>query len=146
LKDRILRRQHALVVVAEGAGQDLLRGAREVDASGNELLKDIGLFLKEKIAAYFSQENVPVYLKYIDPSYYIRSVPANTEDSVLCDLYARHAVHAAMSGRTEMIISLRRQFIHVPMEMATSARQRISLDSDMWRSVLSSTGQPAQFI
>ncbi len=145
LKERVLRRHHALVVVAEGAGQDLLRGTRERDASGNVLLGDVGLFLKENIAAYFSQENVPVYLKYIDPSYYIRSVPANTEDSMLCDLYARHAVHAAMSGRTEMIVSLRRQFIHVPMDMATSARQRISLDSDMWRSVLSSTGQPALF-
>lgn len=145
LKERILKRRHALIVVAEGAGQDLLVGNREVDASGNVLHKDIGLFLKERIAVYFSGENIPISLKYIDPSYYIRSVAANTDDSKLCDLYARHAVHAAMSGRTDMIVSLRRQFVHVPMEMATASRQRISLDSDMWRSVLSSTGQPANF-
>lgn len=146
LRERILRRNHALIVVAEGAGQDLMSGERAKDASGNVLHKDIGPFLKDRIARYFEKENIPVSLKYIDPSYYIRSVAAGTGDSILCDQYARHAVHAAMSGRTEMIVGLRRQFIHVPMEMATAARQKISLDSDLWRSVLSSTGQPSRFM
>lgn len=145
LKERILSRHHALIVVAEGAGQDLISGERVKDASGNVLHKDIGLFMKEEVSRYFRQENISVTLKYIDPSYYIRSVAAATDDCIFCDLYARHAVHAAMSGRTEMIIGLRRQFVHVPMEMATSARQKISLDSDIWRSVLSATGQPAKF-
>lgn len=145
LKDRIIKRQHALIVVAEGAGQDLVPGDRALDASGNLLNRDIGPFLKEQIAVYFKQENIPVSLKYIDPSYYIRSVAAGTDDSILCDLYARHAVHAAMSGRTQMIVALRRQFVHVPMEMATQGRQKVSLEGDVWRSVLSATGQPAKF-
>ena len=146
LKRRILERHHALIVIAEGAGQELIPGNRAQDASGNIIHKDIGPFLKERIAEYFKQENIPINLKYIDPSYYIRSVPAGTEDSVLCDVYARCAVHAAMAGKTEMIIGMRRAFIHIPMEMATAARQRISLSSDIWRSVLSSTGQPANFV
>ena len=110
------------------------------------IYKDIGPFLKEKIVEYFKKENVPINLKYIDPGYYIRSVSAGTEDSIYCDIYARCAVHAAMAGKTEMIVGMHHEFIHIPMEMATAARQRISLTSDIWRSVLSSTGQPAKFI
>ncbi len=146
LKERIRRRYHALIVVAEGAGQDLIPGDRGKDPSGNSAYKDIGRFLKESIGQYFAKEGVQVSLKYIDPSYYIRGGAAGTDDSVLCDLYARNAVHAAMAGKTELIIGTRRQFVHVPMEMATASRQKISLDSDLWRSVLASTGQPARFI
>lgn len=147
LKERILKRHHALIVVAEGAGQDLIPGESGLkDASGNVIHKDIGPFLKEKITEYFKKENVPISLKYIDPGYYIRSVAAGTEDSIYCDVYARCAVHAAMAGKTDMIVGMRREFIHIPMEMATAARQRISLTSDIWRSVLSSTGQPAKFV
>lgn len=146
LKKRILKRYHALIVVAEGAGQDLMSGDRIKDASGNIIHKDIGLFLKEKIEVFFEKGSIPISLKYIDPSYYIRSVAAGTEDSVLCDLYARNAVHAAMAGKTEIIIGMRRQFIHVPMWMATASRQKISLDSDIWQSVLASTRQPARFV
>lgn len=145
LKKRILARHHALVVVAEGAGQDLVGGKRGKDASGNLRYNDIGAFLKEKVGAYFLVENIPINMKYIDPGYYIRSVAACTDDCILCDLYARHAAHAAMSGRTEMMVGFRGSFIHVPMEMATSARQKISLDGDIWRSVLFATGQPASF-
>lgn len=145
LRERLLARRHALVVVAEGAGQDLMYGERGMDASGNIRHKDIGIFLKERVHAYFAGEKIPLNLKYIDPGYYIRSVAAGTDDCVLCDLYARHAVHAAMSGRTEMIVGLRNAFIHVPMEMATAARKKIPLDGDVWRSVISATGQPAEF-
>lgn len=145
LKKRIAKRHHALVVVSEGVGQDLISGNRSKDASGNILHKDIGLFLKEKIINYFKEENIPINFKYIDPGYYIRSVVAGTEDSVLCDLYARNAVHAAMAGKTEMIVGTRHQFVHVPMDMATAARRKVRLDSDVWRSALSSTGQPASF-
>ncbi|NTV29478.1 MAG: ATP-dependent 6-phosphofructokinase, partial [Candidatus Omnitrophica bacterium] len=146
LKERILKRHHALVVVAEGAGQELMPGERGKDVAGNVLNKDIGGFLKESISGYFRQENIPFNLKYIDPSYYIRSVAADTEDCVLCDLYARHAVHAAMAGKTGIIIGKLSHFVHVPMEMATAARQKVRLGSDFWRSVLASTGQPERMI
>lgn len=145
LKTRVLARHHALIVVAEGAGQDLICGERALDASGNTRYKDIGAFLRECVSGYFATEEIPVNLKYVDPGYYIRSVAASTDDCILCDQYARHAVHAAMSGRTEMIVGFRNTFIHVPMEMATAARQKISLDGDLWRSVISATGQPAEF-
>lgn len=145
LMKRMLLRHHALIVVAEGAGQDLLGGDRAKDASGNVLHKDIGPFLKEKLTDYFTQTGVKVNLKYIDPSYFIRSGAAKTEDCILCDGYARNAVHAAMAGKTEMIIGMRRQFVHVPMEMATNGRQKVDLDGDMWRNVLAATGQPANF-
>jgi 6-phosphofructokinase 1 len=146
LKKRILSRGHALIAVAEGAGQDLLAGgANATDASGNVLHKDIGLFLKERIAGFFKAQGIPINLKYIDPSYIIRSVPANSEDSILCDRYARFAVHAAMAGKTDMIIGLWHMFMHVPIAMATSARRQVSPESLLWHSVISATGQPQRF-
>jgi 6-phosphofructokinase 1 len=147
LKERIERRRHALVVVAEGAGQDLFdKEVERCDASGNRLHHDIGLLLKQKILEYFAVENIPVALKYIDPSYIIRSAPANCEDSILCDQLARRAVHAAMAGKTDVLIcSWRNRFIHVPIKMANSRRKIIDLDGEQWKLVLGATGQPARF-
>jgi 6-phosphofructokinase 1 len=141
LHRRLLERHHALIVVAEGAGQDLMPPADERDASGNLKHRDIGLLLKEKITEYFGKLRFPVVLRYLDPSYYIRSVPASTVDSVMCDSFARHAVHAAMAGKTDIIIGLQHGvFIHVPIPMATVQRKRLSAQE--WSSVVTATGQP----
>jgi len=147
LKQRVLRRAHALVVVAEGAGQDLVAaGSAERDASGNLRLQDIGLFLRQKIEAYFRSEQVPIVLRYFDPSYLVRSVPANAEDSILCDLYARNAVHAAMAGKTGVVIGLLHdRFVHVPIEQMVRQKKRMDPAGAHWHAVLAATGQPAQF-
>jgi len=140
LHRRLLDRHHALIVVAEGAGADLMPPTEERDASGNLKHRDIGLFLKHKIADYFAKLRFPIVIRYIDPSYYIRSVPASTVDSVMCDSFARHAVHAAMAGKTDMIIGLQHgMFIHVPISMATVRRKRLSAQE--WASVVAATGQ-----
>jgi 6-phosphofructokinase 1 len=145
LEKRLKARQHALVVVAEGAGQDLFdQEALGYDKSGNRRYGDIGLLLREKIEEYFRSKQIPVAIKYIDPSYTIRSVPANSEDAALCDQYARQAVHAAMAGKTDMVVSSTRgNFVHVPSELVTATKRRLSLTSYLWRAVLSSTRQPA---
>lgn len=147
LKRRVLKRAHAVIVVAEGAGQDLLgANSKECDASGNLKLADIGPFLRERIANYFKAEKIPVTIRYIDPSYLIRSVPADSEDAVLCDYYARNAVHAAMAGKTGLVIGLLHdQFIHVPIELLATQRKRLDLHGPIWRAVQASTGQPPQF-
>ena len=147
LKKRMVNKSHAVIAVAEGAGQDLL-GAEtaERDASGNVKLKDIGPFLCEKIKSYFKTEGVPVVIRYFDPSYQIRSRPANSEDALLCDLFARHAVHAAMAGKTGVVIGfLHERFIHVPIELLATHTKRLDPASGWWRSVLAATGQPARF-
>jgi 6-phosphofructokinase 1 len=147
LQDRLRRREHALVVVAEGAGQDLLaRASSERDASGNVKLKDIGLFLRQCIEAHFQSEKVPCVMRYIDPSYLVRSSPANAEDSILCDLFARHAVHAAMAGKTGLVIGyLHEKFIHVPIELLASRKKSMDPNGLAWSAVLAATGQPALF-
>jgi len=147
LKRRILNRAHALIVVAEGAGQNLLGAAAHGrDASGNLKLKDIGAFLRERIQSYFKAEQIPVALRYFDPSYVIRSVPADAEDSIMCDQFARHAVHAAMAGKTGLVIGLLHdQFIHVPIRLLTSEKKRLNPNGSMWHAVLAATGQPARF-
>jgi 6-phosphofructokinase 1 len=147
LKQRMLNKSHAVIAVAEGAGQDLIDAdATERDASGNVKLKDIGPFLCSKISSYFKAQGISVVIRYFDPSYQIRSRPANSEDALLCDLFARHAVHAAMAGKTGVVIGfLHERFIHVPIELLAANTKRLDPTSGWWRSVLAATGQPAQF-
>lgn len=147
LSRRIARRSHAVIVVAEGAGQDLLvQGESGKDASGNVKLNDIGPFLKDRIESHFKSAGVPVVMRYFDPSYVIRSRPANCEDSILCDLYARHAVHAAMAGKTGLVIGyLHDSFIHVPVEALVAQKKQLDPGGGWWHAALASTGQPARF-
>ncbi|MDD2897862.1 MAG: ATP-dependent 6-phosphofructokinase [Desulfuromonadaceae bacterium] len=145
LEKRIRQRGHAVIVVAEGAGQDLVTASGQVDASGNTKLTDIGVFLKEKIAAHFAKTGLEMTLKYIDPSYTIRSQPANPHDATFCLSLGHNAVHAGMAGRTNMVVGFwNHQFVHVPMSLATSSRKKISPHGRLWSSVISSTGQPAK--
>ena len=150
LEHRLAERHHAVIVVAEGAGQELCAGPppdmRTTDLSGNARLKDIGQVLRDRITGHFAQRGVAITLKYIDPSYQIRSVPASPGDSVFCWNMARNAVHAAMAGNTEMIIGRwHGRFVHVPMALATRYRKQVDLNEDLWMSVLEATGQPVSF-
>ncbi|WP_306532774.1 ATP-dependent 6-phosphofructokinase [Geobacter sp.] len=147
LEERLTHRGHAVVVVAEGAGQELLSASAERDASGNVKLGDIGTFLRDAIKGHFARAGREVNLKYIDPSYIIRSLPANPHDSVLCLLLGQNAVHAGMGGRTNMVVGFwNHQFTHVPIALATSARKKIDPSGWLWNSVLASTGQPLEML
>ncbi len=147
LRKRVESDRHAVVVVAEGAGQEYLREQpRRTDASGNLRLGDFGLFLRGQIAEHFAAHGLECNLKYIDPSYAIRSVPANPYDSVYCIRLAHSAVHAAMAGRTGMVVGRwRGRFVHIPMSVAISSRNQVAPDGDLWMSVLEATGQPVTF-
>jgi 6-phosphofructokinase 1 len=147
LERRIRSRGHAVVAVAEGAGQEFLEGSgNERDASGNVRLKDIGLFLYRKIEEWFKTRNIPVVMRYFDPSYIVRSSPANAEDSVLCDQFARNAAHAAMAGKTGVMIGLLHDcFIHVPIDLLATQQKRLDPGGPSWRAVLAATGQPHRF-
>jgi 6-phosphofructokinase 1 len=144
LQARLERRGHAVIVVAEGAGQDLMAATGERDASGNARYGDIGIHLRDAIRKHFARIGIAISLKYIDPSYAIRSVPATAHDAAFCLLFGHAAVHAGMSGRTNMVVSFwNHQFVHVPIELAVSARKKIDPEGSLWSSVLASTGQPA---
>lgn len=147
LEHRMNDRGHAVIVIAEGAGQDLFEPSEDkFDASGNHLLSDIGPLLKGRILEHFNRIGEPVDLKYIDPSYIVRSVPANSEDALLCDALARRAVDAAMAGRTNLFIApMNSSFAHVPITMTLDAKRRVALDGWFWNSVISATGQAPQF-
>ena len=144
LERRLRKRQHALILVGEGAGQkffqeqDLIR-----DPSGNIKPGDIGLFLQERIQEYFLQKKMEVNLKYIDPSYMIRSMPANYNDRIYCGFLGQNAVHAGMAGKTGMLVSRwHGHYVHIPIQAAAGGRQEMELNSPLWRSVVESTGQP----
>lgn len=147
LHRRMLSRGHAVIVVAEGAGQELVPGEETArDASGNLLNQDIGIFLKQRISEFFAERKCPCNVRYFDPSYFIRSVPANTLDALLCDQMARSAAHAAMAGKTDMLIGYwYGLFVHVPLPTVTASKRRMGADGDLWRSVLASTGQAARY-
>lgn len=143
LKKRITRRGYAVIVVGEGAGQNLIQADLGTDPSGNPRLGDIGLFLKTKINEFFAAQEINITLKYIDPSYTIRSMPANAWDSAFCLLLGYNAVHAGMTGRTNMFIGhSNNQFTHVPIPLVAGKRKKIDPRGRMWEDVLSCTGQP----
>ncbi|QLA17304.1 ATP-dependent 6-phosphofructokinase [Desulfolutivibrio sulfoxidireducens] len=142
LEKRLARRRHAVIVAAEGAGQHLLASSGRKDASGNPVLGDVAGLLTQEIQDYFKTRNLPLTLKYIDPSYIIRSVPANANDRVYCGFLGQHAVHAAMAGKTGMVVSkLFGRYVHLPFDLVTRKRKRLNIASDYWRAVLESTGQ-----
>ena len=143
LKTRLQNSRHAVVVVAEGAGQDLMGCTEECDASGNIYYADIGPFLKDNIKRYFKDAGMEITLKYIDPSYIIRSVPAVPFDAALCLSMGFNAVHAGMAGRTNLVIGQwNQQYMHVPISLAVTARRKIDPDGRLWSDVLSCTRQP----
>jgi 6-phosphofructokinase 1 len=147
LEDRLRKRNHAVIIVAEGAGQEYVTDTSgKLDESGNPILGDIGIFLKSQIKKYFKEKtDIYVNIKYIDPSYMVRSVPANAHDSIFCMQLAQNAVHAGMAGKTDIIIGhWNGQFTHVPIPLATSQRKQLSPEDPLWLSVLEGTGQPAR--
>jgi 6-phosphofructokinase 1 len=143
LEGRIKERGHAVIVVAEGAGQKYFEDQHYgEDASGNVRLGDIGYFLKEKIVGHFARREIPVDLKYIDPSYIIRSMPANATDRIYCTFLGQQAAHAAMSGKTGIMVTMwNDQMVYVPMELASRKRRQVDTRGRLWHAVLESTGQ-----
>ncbi|MCS6899541.1 MAG: ATP-dependent 6-phosphofructokinase [Myxococcales bacterium] len=146
LETRLTQRGHAVIVVAEGCGAALLEGEGERDASGNLRYAsadlDIGIHLRDAITLHFRERRIPLSLKYIDPSYMIRSVPANASDSIFCDALARHAVHAALAGKTDLVVGRwHRRFTHIPLTLVTSTHRRMDPTGELWFSVTEATGQ-----
>jgi 6-phosphofructokinase 1 len=147
LERRLDERQHAVIVCAEGAGQHLLETSGETDASGNPILGDICGHLITQIKRHFAQRSTEVAVKFIDPSYIIRSVPANANDRVYCGFLGQYAVHAAMAGKTGMVVSkLMNRYVHLPFQLVTRKRRRLGVGSEYFRAVLESTGQPAMTV
>lgn len=144
LRKRLEDRHHAVIVVAEGAGQDLFEhGDQERDKSGNIKHKDIGVYLKEKIKEEFNSKDFPFSIKYIDPSYIVRSAPANANDSKFCNLLAQNAAHAAIAGKTDFVVGYwNDEFTLIPISMAVAKRKKIDIEGELWWNVLEATGQP----
>jgi len=140
---RLAQRGHAVIVAAEGAGQKYFqKGTEELDESGNIRLKDIGIFLKSRIIAYFREKNIDISLKYIDPSYMIRSLPANANDHVFCSFLGRDAVHAGMAGKTNVLIGYwNYTYVHLPMGLSAGKRKQVDPRGKLWHSVMEATGQ-----
>jgi len=143
LEKRLADRGHAVIVVAEGAGQKFFASEpKELDLSGNVKLKDIGLFLKQRITSYFEERSIQISVKYIDPSYMIRSLPANANDRVFCNFLGRNAVHAGMAGKTDLLIgNWNNHFVHVPMKLLAGKCKHVDPKGMLWRSALEATGQ-----
>ncbi|MDR1286595.1 MAG: ATP-dependent 6-phosphofructokinase [Treponema sp.] len=144
LQKRLKERKHAVIIVAEGALQDKLVTEKKYDEGGNLKMADVGIYLRDRIIKYFSEKNIDINLKYIDPSYIIRSAPANPGDSIYCERLGNAAVHAAMAGKTKLIIGLvNNKFVHLPIKAVITERNRVDPEGDLWRDTLDATHQPA---
>ena len=143
LEKRLERRGHAVIIVAEGAGQEHMQATNEKDASGNKKLSDIGVFLCNKINEYFANKNIHVNLKYVDPSYQVRSSVTTANDSIYCERLGNNAVHAAMAGKTKCVVGLvHDKYVIIPTEMVTRKRNKVDPEGALWRDALDATGQP----
>jgi 6-phosphofructokinase 1 len=147
LAERLTRRRHAVVVVAEGAGQDLLEPTRSTDASGNTTLADVGPWLRDRLAEGLADRGVRPTIKYLDPSYEIRSLPANAYDAAFCLSLGQMAAHAGMAGKTDAVIGYHQNhFTHLPIDLATRRRKLVRPSDGVWQRVLQSTGQPVDLV
>ncbi|MDR0290113.1 MAG: ATP-dependent 6-phosphofructokinase [Treponema sp.] len=147
LEERLKRRRHAVIIVAEGAMQDQLLTEHKTDAGGNLKLADVGPYLRDRIIKYFAEKKMEINLKYIDPSYVIRSSPASPVDSVYCERLGNAAVHAAMAGKTKLIIGLvNNEFVHLPIKTAVAKRNHVDPEGNLWRDTLDATHQPALMV
>jgi 6-phosphofructokinase 1 len=145
-RQRVVQRGHSVVIVAEGAGQDLVKAEGATDASGNKRLGDIGVFIKSRLETYFRQCKTELTLKYIDPSYMIRSVPASPQDRIYCMRLGQAAVHAGMAGKTGVVVARwHSTYVHLPVGAVTAERRHVDPGGDLWLSVLETTGQPPRF-
>lgn len=147
LRKKLEENGYALIVAAEGAGQNLMQVENETDASGNKKLADIGVFLRKEITSYFDEAGIHINLKYIDPSYQIRSAIAAPIDSIYCERLGNNAVHAAMAGKTRTLIGLvNNKFVHLPIEETVMQRNYVDPEGSLWRDALDATGQPPRMM
>lgn len=144
LRERLRSREHAVIAVAEGAGQEIIGDTGETDASGNKIFKDIGRYLRSDMKEYFKKQwDMDLNVKYISPSYVIRSVSANSQDSIFCADLARYAVMAALAGKTDLLIGhWHGEFTHVPLTAIEGIKKRVVKNERLWLSVMATTGQP----
>ena len=147
LEERIKQSHHAVIIVAEGAMQDLLIKDKKFDAGGNVKMADVGIYIRSRIIKHFEERKIDINLKYIDPSYAIRSAPANPDDSIYCERLGNASVHAAMAGKTKCIIGLvNNRFVHLPIKVVISHRNKVNPESSLWRDTLDATHQPPLMI
>ncbi|MDR0585299.1 MAG: ATP-dependent 6-phosphofructokinase [Treponema sp.] len=147
LEERLKRRKHAVIVVAEGAMQDQLLTEKKTDAGGNLKMADVGTYLRDRIVKYFEELKMEINLKYIDPSYAIRSAPANPDDSIYCERLGNAAVHAAMAGKTKLIIGLvNNEFVHLPIKSVITRRNKVDPEGNLWRDTVDATHQPVLMV
>jgi 6-phosphofructokinase 1 len=147
LEDRLSKRKHAVIIVAEGAMQDQLIKEKKTDAGGNIKMVDVGTYLRDRIIEHFEEKKIEINLKYIDPSYAIRSAPADPGDSIYCERLGNAAVHAAMAGKTKMIIGLvNNEFVHLPINLVITHRNKVDPEGSLWRDTLDATHQPAMMV
>jgi 6-phosphofructokinase 1 len=147
LAHRLRRRKHAVVIIAEGAMQDQLLTEHKTDAGGNLKMADVGAYLRDRIIDHFAEQKIDITLKYIDPSYIVRSAPATPVDSIYCERLGNAAVHAAMAGKTKVIVGLvNNEFVHIPMKAAVSHRNHVKPEGNLWRDMLDATQQPALMV
>ena len=147
LEKRLQKRDHAVIIIAEGAMQDSLLKDKKFDAGGNVKMVDVGTYIRSRIVKYFEEKKIEINLKYIDPSYAIRSAPADPDDSIYCERLGNAAVHAAMAGKTKLIIGLvNNEFVHLPIKTVITHRNKIDPESSLWRDTIDAVNQPPRMV
>lgn len=147
---RLKENGHAVVVVAEGAGQDVIPRSDEAhveekDESGNPVFLDVGGWLKSELKKWWARDHETELftVKYIDPTYMVRAVPANATDNLYCTMVAHSAIHGAMAGYTGFVSGpINGNYVYIPVEDVARAKNRVDTRDHKWAWVRSLTSQP----
>lgn len=149
LEDKLKQNGHAVVVVAEGAGQDIIpitdAQKEERDESGNPVFLDVGVWLKSELKKWWERDHPGELftVKYVDPTYMIRAVPANATDNLYCTLLAHSAIHGVMAGYTGFVAGpINGIYAYIPLKEVAEAKNPVNIKDHKWAWVRSVNNQP----
>ena len=137
----LTKKEHCVVVVAEGAGQDILGALGETDASGNPVLQNFAKFLREEFKSRLGDLDPDI--KYIDPTYMVRARQTNASDAIYCSILGQNAVHAAFAGLTGVTVGLcNGHYVYLPVPPLIKRAREVDPNGRMWERLRLAINQP----
>eukprot|EP00668_Euglena_longa_P014128 GGOE01018102.1.p1 GENE.GGOE01018102.1~~GGOE01018102.1.p1 ORF type:complete len:494 (+),score=144.75 GGOE01018102.1:38-1483(+) len=125
----------AVIVICEAAGQQHLPCLGK-DPTGHNIYEDTGKWLKKAIETHWQETGQEGKVFLIDPSYMLRSVPANTGDNMFCIQLAQAAVHTAYSGYSGVTVGRYHDLYGVmPIEMVVSGLRKVNPKGSLWQTL-----------
>ena len=135
VNEKLDEKDHCILVVAEGVNTRVVDGNGPVTVDG-----DVGPWLCAQLKANLES----ISLKYVDPSYAVRSAPSNAADTIFCSRLAQHAAHGALGGSTAFAVgTVNTHYVEIPLQDFANRAAVCAVTGRIFGDLVRSTGQPA---